>query len=70
MKTVTLGFIRERDMSLCYSSNKYQYYLDEETNKFYKIKRDYVRKVLDAENADNEKMYEFILSLKSCLCKI
>ena len=33
-KTVTLGFIRERDMSLCYSTEKYQYYLDEETGKF------------------------------------
>lgn len=70
MKTVTLGFIRERDMSLCYSSNKYQYYLDEETNKFYKIKRAYVRKVLDAETAENERMYEYLVSLKSSSSEI
>lgn len=70
MKTVTLGFIRERDMSLCYSSEKYQYYLDEETNKFYKIKRAYVCSVLEKEFEEEEAMYQYLLSLKSSPSKI
>lgn len=69
-KTVTLGFIRERGMSLCYSTEKYQYYLDEETGKFYKIKRAYVCAVLDKEFEEEEEMYQYLLSLKNSSSKI
>ena len=69
-KTVTLGFIRERDMSLCYSTEKYQYYLDEETGKFYKIKRAYVCAVLDKEFEEEEAMCQYLLSLKNSSSKI
>lgn len=69
-KTVTLGFIRSRDMSLCYSTEKYQYYLDEKTGKFYKIKRAYVCAVLDKEFEKEEAMYQYLLSLKNSSSKI
>ena len=68
-KTVTLGFIRSLDMSLCYSTEKYQYYLDEETGKFYKIKNAYVCG-LDKEFEEEEKMYQYLLSLKNSSSKI
>ena len=56
-------------MSLCYSTEKYQYYLDEETGKFYKIKNAYVCG-LDKEFEEEEKMYQYLLSLKNSSSKI
>lgn len=61
MKTVTLGFIRSRDLSLAYNTSKYQYYYDAENEKMYKIKRRYVLKAMFDEipEADENDNYYF-----------
>ena len=51
MKTITLGkLMREKDnWYFCYSSNKYQYYIDNKFDKVVKIKKDIVKRYLDNE---------------------
>ena len=61
MKTVTLGFIRSRNLSLAYNTSKYQYYYNAENEKMYKIKRRYVLKAMFDEipEADENDDYYF-----------